>query len=185
MAETKRTPAERERDLEVIARKYCRGETQQQIASYLELHQSQISYDLKEIIQRWRDSSVSAINERLVVEIERINHLERTYWEAWERSLQPKQQRRKQAKRLAAGKETLSELRSEQRDGNPSYLAGVQWCIEQRLRILGPYKAAEGQEQAASDKRLPFGLMPPKLREDVLRWWRSREIVVLPAPEQQ
>lgn len=118
---------------------YCRGQTQQAIADYLELTRQQISYDLKIIFGRWRESATAAVEERKAAELEKINQLERTYWDAWERSLKPKESTRTSSTRAGTDRpdRLQAETRSEQRNGNPSYLAGVQWCIDQRCKILG------------------------------------------------
>ena len=54
MAQTKRTPIQRERDLLEISSLYLRGITQAEIASQLGVSQQQVSYDLK-ILQRRSD----------------------------------------------------------------------------------------------------------------------------------
>lgn len=122
---------------------YCRGNTQQAIADYLEVTRQQIGYDLKIVFGRWQESAVANIEERKAAELEKVNQLERTYWDAWERSLKPKESRVRKAAKMGDSEDEAvaalrtSELKTEQRDGNPSYLEGVRWCIEQRCKILG------------------------------------------------
>lgn len=85
----------------------------------------------------------------------RIDELERTYWAAWRNSQKPRattSQERNTGEpdtemRVVDGKQVTVEvpgkirlkasLRTEERDGNPTFLAGVGWCIQQRCKLLG------------------------------------------------
>jgi hypothetical protein len=137
MAANKRTKWERERDLERISREYLRGKTQQEMAQLFGVSQAQISYDLKVLHKRWLDASLLNMAQAKARELAKIDALERTYAEAWESSLKDKET--KTAEKTTAGPSgrTRALSRQEQRDGNPAFLAGIQWCIEQRCRILG------------------------------------------------
>lgn len=115
----KRTKTQRERDLEEIAHRYCRGEFQASIGRDLGITQQQVSYDVKELIKRWQAAGLASIDERKVAELAKVDELERTYWTEWERSKEDRV------------------LDKEHRLGDPRYLAGVQWCIERRCKILG------------------------------------------------
>lgn len=140
MSQKKRTPTQRESDLERIAALYLRGKRQADIAVELNITQQQVSYDLKEIHKRWRESSLVNMNEVKQRELARIDQLEIEYWSAWERSKQ-------EAVRTVTSKSdkegNRASITKEQQVGNPSYLAGVQWCIEQRCKIFGLYEAAK------------------------------------------
>lgn len=114
----KRTKAQREEDLVFTARAYLRGKAQHAIAEELsqerdyKITQQQISVDLKTIFKRWRDSQISDMDELKRRELEKIDHVETTYWEQWERSV------------------TADEY-------DRGFLQGVHWCVEQRCKILG------------------------------------------------
>lgn len=140
MASNKRTPTERENDLQRIAALYLKGKRQSDIALELGVTQPQISYDLKEIHKRWRESALVNMNEAKQRELARIDELEREYWDAWERSKQD-------VTKTVTGKSdkdgNRASISKEQQVGNASYLAGVQWCIEQRCKIFGLYEAAK------------------------------------------
>lgn len=140
MSEKKRTPTERESDLQKIAALYLKGKTQADIAADLTVTQQQISYDLKEIHKRWRESALVNINEAKHRELARIDNLEITYWQAWERSVGEvvktvTSRSDKDGNRASIAKEVQV--------GNSAYLAGVQWCIEQRCKIFGIYEATK------------------------------------------
>jgi predicted transcriptional regulator len=116
-----------------VARLYLEGKYQHEIAEILGVSQQQVSYDLKEIQLTWQDMSVAQLTELKARELARIDNLERTYWQAWEKSQQPKEttSTAKEGEKVKVGK------RSEQRNGNPQFLQGVQWCIERRIKLLG------------------------------------------------
>jgi hypothetical protein len=144
MAAKKRTRAQREHDLRVIARLYLQGKTQQEIADHLnnerdyQLSRTQIKYDLKTLHQRWLASALVDYDAAQAVEIAKINQLEEEYWVAWERSVG---QRVTQTTRAFAGGERRSQsraviLKREDTVGDPRFLQGVQWCISKRIEIL-------------------------------------------------
>jgi hypothetical protein len=137
MAANKRTKLERERDLQKISQEYLRGKTQQEMAQLFGVSQAQVSYDLKVLKRRWFKASLLNMAEAKARELAKIDALERKYAEAWERSLKDKET--KTAEKTTAGPagRTRAVSRQEERDGNPAFLAGIQWCIEQRCKILG------------------------------------------------
>jgi hypothetical protein len=147
VATKSRSPLERERDLRRTAALYLRGLTQGEIAQRLNVSRQQIGYDLKVLQRRWRESALADFNAKKAAELAKVDELERTYWEAWERSCSAREvttQERTQAgdgpadeARLKAG------VRKEQRDGNAEFLRGVERCIEMRCKILGTFAAVK------------------------------------------
>ncbi len=141
MSAPKRTDFEREAQLVEIKDAYLRGDTQMDIAARLGLSQSQISRDLSKIQRRWRESSLVDINEAKQRELERIDVLEREYWQAWEAS-------RGEQQRSTAGKMgdvSRAQIVKFESAGDPRFLAGVQWCIEQRCKIIGLLAAVRNE----------------------------------------
>jgi hypothetical protein len=114
----KRTPFERERDLEREARLYLEGLTQQEIAEVVGVSQQQVSDDLAEVRQRWSASAVDALAERRAFELAKIDNLERVAWEAFYAS---------QTERADG---SLS-------PGDPRFLDKVLRCVMARVKILG------------------------------------------------
>ena len=112
MSAPKRKPAERDRDLVAMARLYCQGMRQIDIAEMLGISQSQVSYDLKRIQKRWQTECIEAISQGKARELARIDELERTYWGAWFNS-------------------------TKARKDNPAFLQGVMTCIDKRCKLLG------------------------------------------------
>lgn len=129
----KRTPTQREQDFVEIARRYCKGETQASIAASLGVTQQQICNDLKVIRQRWQEACAETIQEAKARELAKIDELERTYWEAWQKSCEV---RTIKGMEQTDDKEKKS-VRQEERDGNPAFLAGVMTCIDRRCKLLG------------------------------------------------
>ena len=143
----KRTDFEREAQLVEIKDAYLRGDTQMSIAERLGLSQSQISRDLAKIQRRWRESSLVDINEAKQRELERIDVLEREYWQAWENS--KGEQQRSTASKM--GDVNRAQIVKYESSGDPRFLAGVQWCVEQRCKILGLLAAVKQDINATID----------------------------------
>ena len=127
----KRTDFEREAHLLEIKDAYLRGETQASIAARLGLSQPQISRDISTIQRRWRESSLVDINEARQRELERIDALECEYWQAWEAS--------------KAGDVARAQVVKFDSAGDPRFLTGVQWCVEQRCKMLGLLAAVKNE----------------------------------------
>lgn len=136
MAAPTRTKAQREADRTEITRLYCTGWRQVDIAAKLGVAQQQISYDLKAIFAQWRKARDGEITAWMNAELAKIDALELEYWEAWRRSCADKKRTAKTA-RMGTTQDTAATVTEETMVGNPAYLAGVQWCIERRCRILG------------------------------------------------
>lgn len=137
----KRTTFQREKDLQEIATRYLRGEFQATIAIDLKVSQQAVSDDLRTLRDRWRKATVMQLDEAKAKELAKIDHLELTYWTAWQESRGEKSKTLTRATQDKA--RTLAQVMKEQGDGNPAFLAGVQWCIEQRCKIMGHYAAAK------------------------------------------
>lgn len=150
MARRKRTDFQREADFPVIAEMYKAGKLQIEIARELGLSQGQISQDLAEVLRRWRTASTEFIDDAKQREIDKINNLEIEYWNAWELSLKDAAGVSVETKTVALkapssggdpvelpAAETKTTKRRQGQSGNPAYLAGVQWCIDRRCKLLG------------------------------------------------
>jgi hypothetical protein len=155
MADTgpKRSEFQREQDYVEIAERYLRGESQASIAEHLNVTQQQVSQDLKVIQKRWQKAVVAKIDTAKAKELAKIDLLEQTYWNAWFDSKSPKKSSSTEvfdlAELLSDGgqvKKHKTTEKTEQRDGNPAFLQGIQSCIERRCKILGidaPIKHAD------------------------------------------
>ena len=130
----KRTKFEREKDLLAISSLYLQGITQAEIGQRIGVSQQQISYDLKVLRKRWLQSSIVNIDEAKARELARVDHLEREYWEAWEKSKNPV---KTIASKKVDGQQTEKTIQGETGTGDPRYLSGVQWCINKRCEVLG------------------------------------------------
>jgi len=160
-----RTPEQRIRDRQLIAEWYLKNKTQAWIAAELSrlyypdhkpISQQQISLDVKAIIQYWRESSLHDINDAKQVELEKLNTLEATYWEAWERSCANKQTKAARKRGTDAGN-TVQSVTDETRDGNPMFLAGVERVMEMRAKILGIYAPVKNESTAPIIVKVEYG----------------------------
>jgi hypothetical protein len=158
MATRIRTPLAREHDLREAAALYLRGLTQGEIAQRLNVSRQQVGYDLKVLQRRWQESALADFNAKKAAELAKVDELERTYWEAWERSCQTRevstQERIQDGDGPADEGRLKAGVRKEKRDGNPEFLRGVERCIEMRCKITGAFAALkiapttpDGQEE--------------------------------------
>ena len=155
--QNRRTDLQIARDRKEESRLYLLGYSQAAIAEKLNLNISTVRRDLGMIEKAWSESGVMNLNEMRLRELARIDVLEFEYWSEWEKSKEPlKTKTAKQTKRAGgsskngkSGADDIEEtaglvdvestalVRTEERLGNPAYLAGVERCIEKRCRLLG------------------------------------------------
>jgi hypothetical protein len=154
MSAPKRTPFERERDLEITAGMYLRGMTQAAIGKRIGVSQRQISSDLKLLQKRWQQSALVDINAVKGKELAKIDALERTYWQAWRRSMKEAQRTSTSKKGTGDEGEIVARVDRASQVGDPRYLTGVQWCIERRCRIVGI--DAPEKKEFSGDKDAPL-----------------------------
>ena len=110
-----------------MAQLYLSGLTQAKIGEELEVSEGVVQSDLKAIQQEWLKSSLVDFNQLRAEQLAKIDNLERTYWEAWERSLQP----------VEEGIRNLAPTPAQLKVGNLAALQGVERCLTQRARLFG------------------------------------------------
>jgi hypothetical protein len=130
---------ERRRDVSAM---YLKGYQQVEIAAKHNVSQSQISLDLKWIRGEWLKSATASMGEIKARELAKIDKLELEYYDAWERSKKDAETKiieGKGDKTSDSPSDIKQTIRTEGQIGDPRYLSGVQWCIEQRMKIFGMY----------------------------------------------
>jgi len=130
-----KTKAERETHLGKVAALYCQDVKQYKIAEQLGVTRSMITYDMRILMRRWRKASTGEIGKWKAAELEKVNHLEATYWQAWLDSCEVGVKVSKEKKLGGVVVSTRQEIDSP--SGDPRHLAGVQWCVERRAKLLG------------------------------------------------
>ena len=173
-----RTEDEILRDRARIADLYLRGRKQWEIGQELGLSQQMVSYELGIIRKQWMESAVRDFDEAKGRELDRIDHLEREAWDAWERSkrhrlvsvsgIEEKSTGSGVDDRPAAPTETRTreETRKTDQVGDPRFLEKVAWCIDQRCKILGLHAALRLKHSGDEDG-------PPIRVVDELDWSKA------------
>ena len=132
-----KTNSQYEARLTEVWRLWNRGQRQWQIAQALDITDRQVRYDLKTLENRWRAETSKGMAAHMEAELARLNELELTYWNSWEKSCTEKQTTSTEQSEGDGGAKRRAALKKESRDGNPAFLAGVERCIERRCKILG------------------------------------------------
>lgn len=157
-----RNSAQKEFDRAVIAQMYLEGKTQADMADQLGLTRGTVRKDIKAIQKQWVESSLISFESAKAQQLARIDHLEHTYWQAYQDSFSEDVSTTQYLEREesdAMGAARAARAVVHKRPGKASYaaLAGVQWCITERNRILGLYSAVKfeaeirAQYMASSD----------------------------------
>ena len=153
----------------------------------IELSVSQVCRDLQAAREEWRAEYAGEIHDLRLRELAKIDNLERTYWEGFERSQRDRERKKTERKRTPAGKDgkkgreedVLAEtvaVTVEGKDGDARWLNGVQWCIERRILLLG-IEAPKKVELAGADGgpiKVEDGGMPEEVFERAFAVLRER-----------
>lgn len=120
-----------------VAELYLTARTQMEIAKALECSVATVCNDLKAIQKQWMDNAMLSFDKVKSRELAAIDRLEREYWDGWIESQKPKETTSTEQTSVGGGDRLRAAVRTEKRDGDPRYLAGVQWCIDKRCQIMG------------------------------------------------
>ena len=135
MAASKFTKAQRVQNLVIIEQMYFAGRPQVEIAAHIGVKPPTLTYYLKQLNESWAQRFAEALNAHKARELARLDHVEREYWRAWERS----QQDAETATQKQAKGDTEMSLTKRGSAGDPRFLEGILRCIEMRLRIVGGF----------------------------------------------
>ena len=120
-----------------VADLWLRCVTLADIARKLGVHRSQITRDLQKVRAEWKESRIASYDERVLDELARIDRLEETAWQGWDRSILDAGTRTVKIVKREGGERSESWEREEGQSGDPRYLAEVRHCIELRAKLLG------------------------------------------------
>ncbi len=179
MARKKRTRAQIAYDLVYIEERALKGITSVNIAKELNeqrsytLSRHQIDYDLRKLERLWQFEARELANKAQERALAEIKVYQRECYAAWERS-QLEHQATLTEKKDGKDSYTKAQVRKEQRVGDKAFLTGIQWCIEQRLKIFGVYaaqKVALTWEEEAREQ----GFDPEEIVADVREFIQDKE----------
>jgi predicted transcriptional regulator len=116
-----------------IAELYLQGWTQSAIAEQLGISQPAVSQHLTAIHARWRASAIRDFDEARLLELQKLDRIEREAWAGWERSQKPEQS----ARITGQGGSERSVKYVRNQFGDPRFLEQIQKCIASRRALLG------------------------------------------------
>ena len=124
---------------------YIKGDkSAREIAEVLNVSVQYVGRQLKQIKDAWLESTLVDFNRRQNQELARIDALEAEYWSAWEGS---KSDETREALEYVDEDSIMrlsrKRLETIKKNGTSSFLQGIQWCIEQRCKILGLHAPKE------------------------------------------
>ncbi len=137
----------KEHALTRISELYLRGWIQADIAKDIGISANTVSKLLAEVRKRWLVNQVNNFELRKSMELERIDKLEREYWDAWDKS-------KKGQNKIISTRLNRTTMRGDSTEvtegqefldtpGDPRFLEGIQKCIALRTRILGLEEATK------------------------------------------
>lgn len=147
MAANARSKLVREERMNRTLELYLRGQSYSQIAKALPAAKSTVAKDIAAIREEWRRSRSDELGHALLMELARIDAMERECWAQWEASKTEEVITRAETGvevgKDATGRQVrtpISEkvIRSTRlRNADPRYMDTIRWCVEQRCKLLG------------------------------------------------
>jgi hypothetical protein len=150
-----RSPAIKERDYQIITEYYLKGYSTRAIArkiisevaisdpesNYSITHKT-VSKDINVLLKQWRDERIHDITQLKVSELTKIDRLEQTYWDAWEKSIENHKRTSEKLRGEIKAKDNKPSFRETtemniREFGEPRYLQGIERCIDKRCKLLG------------------------------------------------
>ena len=118
-----------------VTERYLQGWSQAEIAAELAVAQSTISKDTQYVRRQWEQAAVSNFDQLRARELQKLNHIERQAWDAWERSQKPAQSAVVTEQGVGAAQTTRKSLKHQ--IGDPRFLDLISKCVAQRRALLG------------------------------------------------
>ncbi len=115
-----------------VAELYLKGWTQVDIARHVGVRQPTISSDLATLHRQWRESSLRDFDAIREAQLQKLDHLEREAWAAYDRSAGTRQRKRF----VVRDGVKISELEQWEDSADPRFLKIVQDCIVKRCELL-------------------------------------------------
>ena len=107
----------------------------------IRVERSTVTKDILAIRKVWRESAVTNYGEAQMQVLEEIEDLKANYWDAWSRSCEEFKASIKTTETSEGSGKGIEKHRAtekiEERDGDPRYLDGVEWCVQKQIDILG------------------------------------------------
>ena len=132
-----------------VARDYLAGDYQTVIAERYGVSQGTISNDLKAIRLQWQEEYAATFDTMVAEQLAKIDKIERQAWQAWEDSKKDAETVTQEGTAEMVAKITKKRVGQ---TGNPQFLQQVQWCIEQRLKIIGGYAKDKREERKLNNE---------------------------------
>lgn len=184
----KRTPAQRSADRVIISEMLISGKPTVEIRDYINairpynLSISSIVYDIKVIEKQWVQAYLTDINVAKAKELARIDKVEAAAWVAWEESKRPLTKTEKEKvenEQSSKGNQTTNRHKKArvktteiESNADKEFMKIVQWCIEQRCKILG-INAPQRYDISWRKQAEAQGIDPDKLSEELVNQFVS------------
>lgn len=156
-----------------VSELYLKGWFQAEIAKRVGVSYVTVYDDIKLIHEEWRKIYARNVDEKVMLELARVDRVERAAWEGYERSQQDAETNSKEVTRTPGKKpsdppeevEKIKKVRSGQA-GEAKWLAIIQNCTEQRLKLIPGLSAPQRHFHSADESFVPVVTIVVDNRKD-------------------
>lgn len=144
MTKKPRSKFQRLADQQAIVRLYLRQKSHKEIAEACNVSVQYVGQQIKKVKDVWLESALVDFNKRQNQELARIDSLEAEYWKAWDGSQQDEtREAMEYVEEDSLMRLSRKRVETIKKNGASAFLQGVQWCIDQRCKILGLHAPKE------------------------------------------
>lgn len=100
----------------------------------------QVGYDLKLLRTQWKAAALESIGDQIVIELEKLDLIERELWDAWDRSKGRKERVKSKVNKTDKDGSSVDdevERTTETLNGDPRYMTLILQARERRAALLG------------------------------------------------
>ena len=112
---------------------YCKGRPVYMIAEQMGVTRATIWNDVQAVKKALMEQASDKIDEMRYDELMKVNKLEITYWDSWEKSIEDHIRKSVKEKSGEIEKSVIESASY----GDPRFLQGIERCIERRCKLLG------------------------------------------------
>lgn len=136
----------------LVAQYYLQGRTQSDMVEELSISMTTVQKYLRELREEWKVKALYDFSLAKAEQLARIDEVERVAWEGFHKSVNGSVS----TTTMKSKGSTSSKMRTKTKPSvsDTKWLDKIQWCVEQRSKILGLYAPKKIDQTIKNDRKL-------------------------------
>ena len=135
----------------LVAQYYLQGRTQNDMVEAFNVSHSTVKKYLKELREEWKEKALYDFSLAKAEQLARVDEIERVSWEGFHKSVKGST-----STTTMKSNQTNTKMRTKTKPSvsDTKWLDKIQWCVEQRSKILGLYAPKKIDQTIKNDVKL-------------------------------